>query len=335
MNMPLNKTLISPLEKRVIYNFETYLQQRGVQLKRSNLHTLQVNIGKKCNQACRHCHVDAGPKRTEMMELKTIERVLWLLKNSDNIKTLDLTGGAPELNPHFRYLAAEARKLDKQVIDRCNLTILFEAGQESTAEFLAQNHIEVIASLPCYIESNVDKQRGHGVFNKSIRALRILNDLGYGKNDSKLVLNLVYNPIGPVLPPSQLSLEKDYKKELKERFNIIFNHLFTITNMPIKKFAKQLWSNGQFEDYMSLLLQSFNADTINGLMCRNQLSVDWKGNFYDCDFNQVDDIPVPGEQRTLWDIDSLENYKTKQTATTFHCFGCTAGSGSSCGGSLA
>ena len=335
MNKPFSKTIDCSVRKSALCSFETYLQQQGMQLNRSNLHTLQVNIGKKCNQACQHCHVEAGPRRTEMMELKTVVRIIKLLENSASIETLDITGGAPELNPHFKYLASQARKLNKRVIDRCNLTVLFEVGQENTAEFLAQHQVEIVASLPCYTDGNVDQQRGNGTYNKSIQALKNLNDLGYGKKNSNLILNLVYNPLGPFLPPSQVSLEKDYKRELKERFNIVFNQLFTITNMPIKRFAEKLHSEDQFEDYINLLLQSFNANTITGLMCRNQLSVDWNGNFYDCDFNQVKDIPVPGAQKTLWDIDSFEDYKTNQIATTSHCFGCTAGVGSSCGGSLA
>ncbi len=329
----MNKPSIGLQKKSTIYNFGTYLQRQGMQLRRSNLHTLQVNMGKKRNQVCRHCHVDAGPNRVEIMKLKTIERILQLLKNSDSVKTLDITGGAPELNPHFRFLAAETKKMGIQVIDRCNLTILLEPGQENTSEFLAEHHIEIIASLPCYIDSNVDLQRGTDVFNNSIRALKLLNSLGYG-SDSKLVLNLVYNPMGPTLPPSQLLLESDYKKELKTRFGIDFNRLFTITNIPVQRFARQLRSGEQLTDYMNLLLQSFNANTISGLMCRNQLSVDWKGNLFDCDFNQAEEISVPGEQTTIWDMNSVEDFNTQLIATSSHCFGCSAGSGSSCGGSL-
>ncbi|MBF0287741.1 MAG: arsenosugar biosynthesis radical SAM protein ArsS [SAR324 cluster bacterium] len=316
------------------FNFHSHLQHHGLSLSREQLTTLQVNLGKLCNQACHHCHVNAGPNRTEQMTRQTADRVLTILENSLSITTLDITGGAPELNPHFRYLTEEAHRLQRHIMDRCNLTVILENGQETLADFLAAHHVEIVASLPCYLSENVDKQRGDGVFDKSIRALQKLNDGGYGKPGSGRVLNLVYNPTGNALPPPQPSLEAEYKKQLKTLFDIEFNNLFTITNMPISRFAQQLKRNGQLDSYITLLIQAFNPSTIENVMCRNLVSVDWQGNLFDCDFNQMLEVPVPGEQRTLWDIDSIDDYQEHRIATGTHCFGCVAGSGSSCGGAL-
>lgn len=322
------------LELTKKYSFTNHLRQHGLSLERAELTTLQVNLGKLCNQACHHCHVDAGPKRTEMMTLDTAKRIIVLIENSSSVTTLDITGGAPEMNPHFRYLVEEAKRLDKHIMDRCNLTILLEEGQEDLAVFLAENQVEIVASMPCYLSNNVDKQRGRGVFDKSIRALQKLNDLGYGKDNTGLVLNLVYNPIGGVLPPAQHELETTYKEQLSSRFDIEFNNLFTITNMPISRFAQQLKRNDQLESYMSLLLESFNPSTVKDVMCRNLISVGWQGELYDCDFNQMLEMPVPGGQKTLWDLDSIDAYLENHITIGTHCFGCVAGTGSSCGGAL-
>jgi len=315
-------------------DFDGALAETGVgPLLRGQVTTLQVNVGKLCNQACHHCHVEAGPKRTEIMPRQVAERVVEVLAASPQLQTLDITGGAPELNPHFRFLVAEARRLGLHIVDRCNLTVFFERGQEDLAEFLAANKVEVIASLPCYTAENVDQQRGHGVFEKSIRALRLLNGLGYGRAGSGLTLNLVYNPLGASLPPPQEKLEADYKKELGERFGIEFNRLFTITNMPIQRFAEWLARQGRYESYMGLLVNHFNPATVADLMCRSLVSVGWHGQLYDCDFNQMLEIGMPGT-RTIWDVRSLSDWAGKRIATGLHCFGCTAGAGSSCGGSL-
>ncbi len=302
-------------------------------LTRTKTTTLQVNVGKLCNQACHHCHVEAGPKRTEIMPRHVAERVIGLLAGSRQIERLDITGGAPELNPNFRSLVAQAWRLGCHLIDRCNLTVLFEPGQEDLAEFLAQNEVEIVASLPCYTAENVDKQRGRGVFDKSIRALQLLNGLGYGKAGSRLTLNLVYNPLGDYLPPLQEKLEADYHTQLREHFGIEFNRLFTMTNMPIKRFAEWLAREGKQESYMCLLVNHFNPDTIENLMCRSLVSVGWDGQLYDCDFNQMVGLGMSGT-RTIWDVQSLDGLEGKRIATSSHCFGCTAGAGSSCGGSL-
>jgi radical SAM/Cys-rich protein len=315
-------------------DFEENLAAHGVgSLTRTQTTTLQVNVGKLCNQACHHCHVEAGPKRTEVMQRHVAERVIGLLAGSPRIETLDITGGAPELNPQFRFLVTEAWRLGCHLIDRCNLTVLFEPGQEDLAEFLAKNEVEVAASLPCYTAENVDQQRGRGVFGKSVRALRLLNDLGYGRPGSGLTLNLVYNPLGAFLPPPQEKLEADYRKQLREHFGIEFNQLFTITNMPIKRFAEWLQREGQHESYMGLLVNHFNSATVENLMCRSLVSVSWDGQLYDCDFNQMLEIGMPGT-KTIWDIQSLDGLAGKRVATGSHCFGCTAGAGSSCGGRL-
>jgi len=315
-------------------DFDSVLRDHGfADLRRFEVTTLQINVGKLCNQACHHCHVEAGPKRTEIMPAEVAERILDLLAASSSIQTVGITGGAPELNSNFKRLVLVARALGRHVIDRCNLTVFFEPGCEDVPEFLAPNRVEITASLPCYTAENVDKQRGKGVFDKSIRALQLLNDLGYGKPDSELALNLVYNPLGAFLPPDEQKLEADYKKQLLDRFGIEFNRLFTITNMPIKRFAEFLVSNGQLETYMSLLVNHFNRATVNRLMCRSLVSVGWDGKLYDCDFNQMLDLETPGG-KTIWDIDSFSALASQKIATGGHCFGCTAGAGSSCGGSL-
>lgn len=302
-------------------------------MPRTRLRVLQINLGKRCNQACLHCHVGAGPKRTEMMDARTADRLIALM-DSKELQTVDITGGAPELNPHFRTLVRAARDRGLHVIDRCNLTILFEPGQEDLAEFLAENEVEVVASLPCYSEKNVDAQRGRGVFGVSIRGLQLLNSLGYG-HDSRLPLNLVYNPGGPFLPPEQSGLERDYKTRLAHDFGIVFNALFTITNMPIARFLDDLKRSGQHQPYMQKLVEAYNPQTLEGLMCREQVSVSWDGRLFDCDFNQMLEIAVPDEARTIWDLKQLDDLVHKPVATASHCFGCTAGAGSSCGGSLA
>ena len=300
--------------------------------------TLQINVGKLCNQACHHCHVEAGPKRTERMTARTADRLVELIDSTNTVQVVDITGGAPELNANFRPLVRAARARGIHVIDRCNLTVLFEPGQEDTAQFLADHSVEVVASLPCYSLENVDKQRGHGVFDKSIRALQQLNALGYGDADGPLVLNLVYNPLGAFLPPPQGSLEQAYKDKLKEHFGIRFNQLFTITNMPIKRFAEQLVRNGEVEGYMNLLVNSFNPTTVDGMMCRSQISIGWDGSVFDCDFNQMLEIPLADDglcsRPTIFDVQSLADLASRPIATEGHCFGCTAGAGSSCGGAL-
>ena len=316
------------------FNFKNHLSQHGISLKRKALTTLQVNVGKKCNQACHHCHVDASPKRTEEMNQETATKIIRLLENSSVVDTVDITGGAPELNPHFRTLVQAAKGLGLHVMDRCNLTILLEEGQETLAEFLADHQVEIIASLPCYLSDNVDQQRGRGVYAKSIKALQILNGLGYGQPQSNLLLNLVYNPLGSSLPPPQSALELEYKEQLRTKFGIEFNHLFTITNMPISRFADQLHRANELEDYMHLLVEAFNPATVENLMCRNLISVDWEGNLYDCDFNQMLGMQVPGRQ-TVWSMESIDQYQEDLIVTGAHCFGCVAGAGSSCGGVLA
>jgi radical SAM/Cys-rich protein len=269
------------------------------------------------------------------MDAVTARRVLDVLACNPSLATLDLTGGAPELNPRFHGLVAGARALGRDVIDRCNLTVLFEPGQEDTARFLAEHQVRVVASLPCYTADNVDAQRGRDVFERSIDALRVLNDLGYGRAGSALRLDLVYNPLGPALPPPQAELEERYRKELDDRFGIAFDHLLTITNMPIRRFAHALARDGQHEAYMSLLVHHFNPETVPALMCRETISVGWDGRVYDCDFNQMLSLPMGGRERTLADLDDTDALEGEPIAVADHCFGCTAGSGSSCGGSLA
>jgi radical SAM/Cys-rich protein len=302
-------------------------------IRRRAVDTLQLNLGYLCNQSCTHCHVNAGPKRTELMSLETIDQVIGLLKGGQ-IKLLDLTGGAPEMNPHFRYLVKSARALGVDVIDRCNLTILEEPGYEGLAEFLAEQGVKVTASLPCYLEDNVDKQRGKGVFDSSIRGLQKLNSLGYGK---QLELNLVFNPQGPALPPPQESLQADYKRVLFEKFSIEFNQLFTITNMPIARFGSTLISKGQFNTYMDLLKSAYRADNLDAVMCKTLISIDWQGHLYDCDFNQQLGMPMKDAQGRAMHVSSLVLSAAQGQPIVIgdHCYGCTAGQGSSCGGALA
>ncbi len=304
-------------------------------IRRSQLQTLQVNLGYRCNLQCLHCHVNAGPKRTEAMGRETIDQLLILIDRY-NLKTLDLTGGAPELNDQFRYLVSEARKRQLTVIDRCNLTILHAPGQASLAAFLAQQQVEVVASLPCYLEDNVDAQRGKGTFADSIQGLLKLNALGYGVDGSPLRLNLVYNPQAAVLPPPQASLEQAYKEALWQRYGIRFNQLFTITNVPVKRFGSLLLSTGQFEPYMDLLQKSFSEDNLESVMCRRLLSVDWQGYLYDCDFNQMLGLPVgcgAGKPIHLTELTNA-NLEGEPITVRDHCYACTAGQGSSCGGAL-
>ncbi|MDH5356584.1 MAG: arsenosugar biosynthesis radical SAM protein ArsS [Gammaproteobacteria bacterium] len=305
-------------------------------VSRNTPEILQVNLGYLCNQSCLHCHVAAGPTRKELMTGENIDHLLRVLE-SPHIHTLDLTGGAPEMNPLFKDLVRASQQYDVKVIDRCNLTILLEPGFEDMAQFLADNKVQIVASLPCYIQENVDGQRGKGVYQKSIDALKILNQLGYGKADSELGITLVYNPTGPYLPPSQVELQLDYKRFLQDEFGIVFNQLFTITNMPIARFGSTLLAKGEFENYMNLLKDSFSVANLQNLMCMNQLSVDWRGYVYDCDFNQMLNMNVenPGNGLPLHIRDILEtNIEDIPVRIADHCYGCTAGQGSSCGGAL-
>lgn len=305
------------------------------EIRRTVLQTLQVNLGYLCNLSCVHCHVNAGPKRTELMERDTIELILSFIRKQ-GIKLLDITGGSPEMNPHFKYLVRQARSLGVDVMDRCNPTILVEPGYEDYAEFLADQQVIVTASLPCYSEQNVTRQRGRGVFEESITALKKLNALGYGEVGSGLVLNLAYNPVGPVLPPSQVELEQDYRRELQAAHGIVFNELFVLTNMPIARFGSQLISKGGFDDYMELLRSSYQPSNLSGVMCRTLLSVDWQGYVYDCDFNQMLGLPLIVSDRPSKHLrDMLDrDLNNLPIAVGEHCFGCTAGQGSSCGGAL-
>jgi radical SAM/Cys-rich protein len=304
-------------------------------LRRGRLETLQVNVGYRCNQSCVHCHVNAGPSRTEAMGSPTIDLVLEVLERRQ-IPTLDITGGAPELNPQFRRLVRNARRIGVRVMDRCNLTVLEQPGQEDLAQFLASEQVEVIASMPCYLEGNVDRQRGRGVFDSSIRALQTLNARGYGVPNTGLVLNLVYNPQGPSLPPGQVELERDYKRELGERYGIVFNRLFTLANMPIQRFGAILLAQGQFDAYLDLLRHAHLDGNLDGVMCRNLISIDYRGFVYDCDFNQMLDLPLTRAARGRVHLSELMDEDIEDNAINVagHCFGCTAGQGSSCGGAL-
>ncbi|HMO15889.1 MAG TPA: arsenosugar biosynthesis radical SAM protein ArsS [Pirellulaceae bacterium] len=315
--------------------FSKKLEEQGASpLLRQQLTTLQINVGKVCNQTCTHCHVDAGPDRRESMNHETAKQVVDFLARS-GVVTLDITGGAPEMNPNFRLLVQEARSLDKQVIDRCNLTILLARGFTDLPAFLAEHQVHIIASLPCYLEENCDSQRGSGVFVKSIEAIRKLNKLGYGQPGSNLRLDLVYNPTGLGLPPEQTQLEAAFKGELDTRFRIQFNRLLTITNMPISRFLDDLLRRGKYEAYLTKLANSFNSETIDQLMCRSMLSVDWNGFIYDCDFNQMLDLAVnDGDGRLHISNLTDELLADRAIRTANHCYGCTAGCGSSCGGSL-
>ncbi len=304
-------------------------------LRRGNLEVLQANITLTCNQSCFHCHVASSPKRKEAMTYETLELLLATLDRHPSIHTLDITGGAPELHPEFRWLVKEARSRGVTVIDRCNLTILSEPGQEGTAEFLAQHQVKVVASLPCYSAENVNAQRGDGVFDASIVGLQKLNALGYGHEASGLVLDLVYNPLGASLPPPQPALEKAYKEQLKEHFGIVFNDLYTLTNMPIQRFCSTLISKGTFDEYMTLLKANFNSATLPGLMCLNTLSVDYLGQVHDCDFNQQLKLPLGDAKEPVYLKELLDaDLSDSPIRIADHCYGCTAGQGSSCGGAL-
>ncbi|XP_060575925.1 uncharacterized protein LOC132733287 [Ruditapes philippinarum] len=299
-------------------------------LRKNTVELMQVNIGLYCNQACNHCHVESSPRRKEMMNKQTAERCIHVLKNSPNVHTLDITGGAPELNDEFRHLAVAGRQLNKSVIVRSNLTSLLEPGQEDTVQFFADNELHVAASLPCYSAKNVNTQRGSGVFDRSIHALLMLNEAGYGKPGTGLHLDLVYNPLGAFLPPPQQALEDKYKEELQSVFGICFNRLFTVTNMPIKRFADFLYRRNELNDYMELLVRNYNLDTVDSSMCRNHLSVNWNGDLYDCDFNQQLDLRIADSgKRTIYDIESCSDLEGAEITVDNHCYGCTAGMGSS------
>ncbi|MDC0325152.1 arsenosugar biosynthesis radical SAM protein ArsS [bacterium] len=311
--------------------FDEKLDEHSIRLDRARLETLQVNVGRKCNQACRHCHVDAAPWRTEMMDATTADKIIeWIKEHRP--KNVDITGGAPEISDHFRRLVSESKSVGCHVMDRNNLTILEEPGHEDLHHFLADHEVEIIASLPCYTSDNVSKQRGQGVFEKSIRSLQKLNNLGYGSG--KLQLNLVYNPLGANLPGPQVELEQDYKKILKKEFGIIFNQLFCITNQPLARFAEDLRKSDQLNAYMDLLVNSFNPETTDSLMCRSTLSVGYMGEVYDCDFNQMLNMQMRnGKLLFLWDV-APSRWKEVQITTGNHCLACTAGEGSSCTGTL-
>ena len=320
--------IVEPFSTRVARDAET--------LTRDSLTELQINLGKLCNQTCTHCHVDAGPTKTaENMTPRTAKRISELVGKCDSLTTIDLTGGAPELNPSFRNLVSNFRDHGLRVIDRCNLTILSEPGQENLGAFLASHQVEIVASLPCYLEDNVDTQRGSGVFQRSIKGLQQLNALGYGQSNSDLQLNLVFNPTGPSLPPDQATLEADYKRELKKRYDVEFNHLLAITNIPIKRYAKFLKKRGVLVEYMQMLESAFNPQAARRVMCKAMLSIGWDGQLFDCDFNQMLGMPVAGKtSQTIWKIDSFDEYIHQRVAVADHCYGCTAGAGSSCGGAV-
>ena len=333
--------LASPGEQlRVLNNpalsyrpFDEALEGSGLHpLTSTGIEILQVNVGKLCNQTCNHCHVDAGPDRTEVMTQETAEWCIRALEKTD-IPTLDITGGAPELNPQFRFLVAEARRLRRHVMDRCNLSVLLLNSQKDLGEFLARYEVEIVASLPYFIAANTDAQRGEGVFDKSIEAMRLLNRLGYGQEGSGLKLNLVYNPVGAFLPPPQAAMEADFKRELLKRHDVVFNSLYAITNMPISRFLEFLLRTNNYDGYMRRLIQAYNPAAAAGVMCRNTLSVGWDGVLYDCDFNQMLDLPVSfGSPVHIRDF-VFERLDQRRIVTGQHCYGCTAGSGSSCGGS--
>jgi len=315
--------------------FERTLSDHGLPPVRARgIEVLQVNVGKLCNQTCVHCHVDAGPDRRESMSRETADACLRVLAAS-HIPILDITGGAPEMNPNFRWLVEQGRRLGRHVIDRCNLTILLAPGFEDLPEFLAQHQVEIVASLPCYLEENCDRQRGDGVFRRSIEALRQLNELGYGWPGSPLELTLVYNPVGSSLPPPQAALETDYRRELRAGYGVEFTRLYTITNMPISRFLDDLLRSGRYDDYMQTLVDAFNPGAVDGVMCRAMISVDWQGRLYDCDFNQMLELPVDSRlPQTIHDF-HLAKLASRRIATGRHCFGCTAGAGSGCQGAIA
>ena len=314
--------------------FETQLDRVGLlPLRATGITVFQINVGKLCNQTCRHCHVDAGPDRTESMSRETAEQCIGALAKTD-IPTVDITGGAPELNPNFRWLVEQARSLGRHVLDRCNLSVLLLPSQADLGEFLARHRVEVVASLPSYRASQTDAQRGEGIFEKSIEALRLLNRLGYGQPDSGLSLNLVYNPTGAFLPPKQEAIEAQFRKELRTKQGVSFNHLYTITNMPISRFLEFLLESGNYEQYMERLANAFNPAAAASVMCRHTISVSWDGRLYDCDFNQMLDLPVTQAALAhIRDFDPVQ-LAQRQIVTNNHCYGCTAGAGSSCGGAV-
>lgn len=315
--------------------FAEKLRLAGNEFNRRAVDALQVNLGRYCNLACIHCHVESGPTRKEMMSRQNVEAVLRFIARTD-IPTLDITGGAPEFHNDFAYLVASARKLGRHVMDRCNLTVIFEPGLEYLPEFFRKHEVELVCSLPCYSECNVDKQRGKGTFESSIRALQLLNEQGYGKRDETLVLNLVYNPVGPHLPPPQIKLEEDYRRILLEQFGIVFNRLFCLSNMPITRYATHLKLRGEYDDYRELLAANFNAATLGQVMCRTLISVGWDGSVYDCDFNQMLELPLSdgaGKKLTIASL-SLADVVGRPIVAGDHCYACTAGCGSSCGGAL-
>jgi len=334
--LPILQTPISPSSADFPSStFADTLLKHGVnQFSAKEIATLQVNLGKLCNQTCQHCHVDAGPQRTEIMTRDTMDHILHVLQQHPQIGTIDITGGAPEMNPHFEYVVTQCRDLGRHVIDRCNLTVFFVKGKEHFPQFLAEHRVEIIASLPCYLGENVDQQRGKGVFQRSVEAITQLNSLGYGIEGSGLLLNLVYNPLGPTLPPDQKALEMDFKEELGKRYGISFNSLYTITNMPISRFLKDLLENGQHEAYIDLLLNNFNPASLDRLMCRSLISVGWEGQIYDCDFNQMLELPVSVPQSQHIRDFNFSTLANRPITTGPHCLGCTAGSGSSCGGAV-
>jgi radical SAM/Cys-rich protein len=337
------------LDNLNIPDFGTFLDNQGLEISRLQSTILQLNIGLYCNQACNHCHVESSPKRVEHMTQEIIDKCFDIVDKSPSIKTIDITGGAPEMNPGFREIVVRARERNLEVIDRCNLTVLMEPGQEDLPQFLAQHKVRVCASLPCYSERNVNLQRGANVFQRSIKGLQLLNDQGYGQEGSDLFLDLVYNPGGAFLPPDQGALQDEYKQQLKDDFHISFNNLFTITNMPIKRFADMLSKSGKLEEYMTLLVQSFNPTAISGLMCRDTLSVSWDGKLYDCDFNQqlqlglgetLESVAPEADSGSVsaapplsvFDVESVAELLRHRVTVDHHCFGCTAGAGSSCQG---
>jgi radical SAM/Cys-rich protein len=315
--------------------FAEKIHLNGRNFKRRAVDVLQVNMGRYCNLACIHCHVESGPTRKEMMSRENVEAVLSFLARTE-IPTLDVTGGAPELHPDFDYLVVAVRRLGRHVMDRCNLTVIFEPGKDYLPEFFKHHRVELVCSLPCYSQENVDKQRGKGTFDASIRALQVLNQIGYGQLDSGLILNLVYNPVEPHLPPPQEKLEQDYKRILREQFGIVFNHLFCLSNMPITRYATHLKLRGEYERYVELLETNFNAATLGQVMCRNLISVGWDGMIYDCDFNQMLDLPMTDDDGKALNILSLsiDEVLHRSIRVGNHCYACTAGAGSSCSGAL-
>lgn len=332
--MPYNRSIIKKFEgKEKVETFSENLKNLSLILERTGIDTLQVNLGKLCNQSCVYCHVDAGPNRREIMARDTVDRVIDFVKES-NIKVVDITGGAPELNPHFKFLVTSLKRLNCNIMVRCNLTIIMEDGKKDLPQFYKKNDVKLVCSLPCYTEENVDKVRGKGVFKKSIEALKLLNRNGYGKEGTNLLLNLVFNPSGVSLPPPQKKLEQEYKQELSNRFGVVFNNLYVLANLPINRYAKYLKKTGKYKYYLQLLRNNFNHDTVENLMCKNQVSVGWDGKLYDCDFNQMLDLYLENGRPFVIGNIALKDLIGLHIKTSDHCYGCTAGNGSSCGGSL-